>query len=84
MKGKQNNNIPLTQGDSHGILSLTTPGLVNPNPPGNANAGSITSLGIGDSFGKGVSRKFLYQQRDRAEAGLVSALAGGSPGPEPV
>lgn len=31
-----------------------------------------------------VSRKFLYQQRDKAEAGLLSALAAGSPGPEPL
>ena len=31
-----------------------------------------------------VSRKFLYQQRDRARVGLLSALAAGSCGPKPV
>jgi hypothetical protein len=31
-----------------------------------------------------VSRKFLYQQGDRAEAGLLSALAAVSPGPKPA
>jgi hypothetical protein len=31
-----------------------------------------------------VSRKFLYQQRDRAKAGLLTALAAMSPGPKPA
>jgi len=31
-----------------------------------------------------VSRKFLYQQRDRAKAGLLTALAAVSPGPKPA
>ena len=78
-----------THGSSHVTLSLRIPWLVNTIRHSCANAWSIASLGISDTIERDageyqVSRKFLYQQRDKAGAILLTALAAEAPGPKPA